>query len=91
MVNSSLGFFLLAFQVHEKSILLPLLTTTLIILEEPVATTIFINTAMFSMFPLLKREGLVYPYCMITVMWNWLVGGYGPDIGLVTRLSTMVS
>ncbi|OBZ85578.1 putative dolichyl pyrophosphate Man9GlcNAc2 alpha-1,3-glucosyltransferase, partial [Choanephora cucurbitarum] len=89
MVNSSLGFFLLAFQVHEKSILLPLLPATLIILEEPVATTIFINTAMFSMFPLLKREGLVYPYCVITVMWNWLVGGYGPDIGLVTRLSTM--
>ncbi|KAI8373722.1 glycosyl transferase [Blakeslea trispora] len=89
MVNSSLGFFLFAFQVHEKSILLPLLPATLLILEEPVAASVFISTAMFSMFPLLKREALVYPYGVMSVMWYWLVGGYGPDIGWVTQLSTM--
>ncbi|RCI03957.1 Glucosyltransferase-like protein, partial [Rhizopus stolonifer] len=91
MLNSSLGFFLFSFQVHEKSILLPLLPVTLLVLEESIATSIFVNTAMFSMFPLLKREGLVIPYFITTFMWNWLVGGYGPDVGLVTRLGTCVS
>jgi alpha-1,3-glucosyltransferase len=90
MINSSLGFFLFSFQVHEKSILLPLLPVTLVILEEPIATTMFMNVAMFSMFPLLKREGLVLPYYITTIMWNWLVGGYEPDTSLITKLGTLV-
>lgn len=91
MINSSLGFFLFSFQVHEKSILLPLLPVTLLVLEEPIATTMFMNVAMFSMFPLLKREGLVLPYFITSIMWNWLVGGYGPTTCLATRLGTLVS
>lgn len=91
MINSSLGFFLFSFQVHEKSILLPLMPVTLLVLEEPIATTMFMNVAMFSMFPLLKREGLVLPYFITSVMWNWLVGGYGPTTCLATRLGTLVS
>ncbi|KAI8639848.1 glycosyl transferase [Parasitella parasitica] len=89
MINSSLGFFLFSFQVHEKSILLPLLPVTLLVLEEPIATTMFMNVAMFSMFPLLKREGLVIPYYITSIMWNWLVGGYGATTCLAARLGTL--
>ncbi|CAO3654834.1 unnamed protein product [Mucor hiemalis] len=88
MINSSLAFFLFSFQVHEKSILLPLLPVTLLVLEEPVATTIFTNVAMFSMFPLLKREDLVLPYYITSFMWNWLVGGYNLKTPFYTKLST---
>jgi alpha-1,3-glucosyltransferase len=90
MINSSLGFFLFSFQVHEKSILLPLLPVTLLILEEPISTTIFVNVAMFSMFPLLKREGLVLPYFLTGMMWNWLVGGYSSTTYLTTKIGTLV-
>ncbi|KAI8990887.1 ALG6, ALG8 glycosyltransferase family-domain-containing protein [Mycotypha africana] len=89
MVNSSLAFFLFSFQVHEKSILLPLLPVTLLILEEPVASTMFLNVAMFSMFPLLKRENLVIPYFVTTIMWNWLVGEYGPNVTFTSRIGTV--
>lgn len=91
MINSSLAFFLFSFQVHEKSILLPLLPVTLLVLEEPVATTIFTNVAMFSMFPLLKREDLVLPYYITSFMWNWLVGGYNLKTPFYTKLSTWVN
>ncbi|CAO3597437.1 unnamed protein product [Absidia cylindrospora] len=84
LVNSSLAFFLFSFQVHEKSILLPLLPVSLLVLEEPVATNIMINTAMFSMFPLLKRESLVLPYFATTVLWNWLSGIHNME-GLTSR------
>jgi alpha-1,3-glucosyltransferase len=91
LINSSLAFFLFSFQVHEKSILLPLLPVSLLVLEEPVSTTIFTNVAMFSMFPLLKREGLVLAYYITTIMWNWLVGGYSLNTSLTTRIGTLVN
>lgn len=62
--------------MHEKSILLPLLPATLLVIEEPTATALFVNTAMFSMFPLLKREDLVLPYFITVIMWNWLLNGF---------------
>ncbi|KAG2222775.1 hypothetical protein INT45_013139 [Circinella minor] len=74
LVNTSLAFFLLSFQVHEKSILLPALPISLMLYQEPDAVKIFMNVAMFSMFPLLKREGLVLPYFGVTLLWNWLIG-----------------
>ncbi|ORZ03455.1 glycosyl transferase [Syncephalastrum racemosum] len=76
LLNTSLAFFLLSFQVHEKSILLPLLPASLMILEETDAVVLFTNTAMFSMYPLLRREDLVIPYVAVTVLWNWMVGLY---------------
>ncbi|KND00681.1 dolichyl-P-Glc:Man(9)GlcNAc(2)-PP-dolichol alpha-1,3-glucosyltransferase [Spizellomyces punctatus DAOM BR117] len=71
LLNSSLGFFLFAFQVHEKSILLPLLPATLLLLDEPLWSVWFNNVAMFSMFPLLKRDQLVLPYVLLLLLWNW--------------------
>ncbi|KAI7904181.1 glycosyl transferase [Cokeromyces recurvatus] len=89
LINSSLAFFLFSFQVHEKSILLPLLPVTLVTLEEPIAATMFVNVAMFSMFPLLKREGLILPYFITTAMWNWLVEGYKMNTNFFTKLCTI--
>lgn len=77
--------------MHEKSILLPLLPATLLVLEEPIATTLFMNTAMFSMFPLLKREALVLPYFVVTIMWNWLAGEHNTaNRGLLEKVCTKV-
>ncbi|KAJ3057026.1 Glucosyltransferase-like protein [Rhizophlyctis rosea] len=72
VLNGSLGFFLFSFQVHEKSILLPLLPATLLLLDEPLWSVWFNNVAMFSMFPLLKRDELVLPYFITIALWNWL-------------------
>lgn len=47
LVNTSLAFFLLSFQVHEKSILIPLLPVSLMLNEEPQAVQLFMNVAMF--------------------------------------------
>jgi alpha-1,3-glucosyltransferase len=48
LLCSSLAFFLFAFQVHEKSILLPVLPACLLVLEEPIIVPWFVNVAMFS-------------------------------------------
>ncbi|GJJ78247.1 alpha-1,3-glucosyltransferase [Entomortierella parvispora] len=75
MVNTSLSFFLLSFQVHEKSILIPALPITLLILDEPAVGSLFITSATFSMFPLLRQEGLVTPYLVLMGLWIWLTAG----------------
>jgi len=54
--------FCYVFTVHEKSILLPLLPATMLALEEPFIFKWFMQFAMFSMFPLICRDGLVVPY-----------------------------
>ncbi|KAG9304339.1 hypothetical protein G9A89_019901 [Geosiphon pyriformis] len=72
LANSGLAFFLFAFQVHEKSILLPALPITLLILDEPLFSPWFINIAVFSLFPLLKKDDLVFPCFILFFLWNWL-------------------
>ncbi|XP_058778912.1 probable dolichyl pyrophosphate Man9GlcNAc2 alpha-1,3-glucosyltransferase [Vicia villosa] len=62
LLNSSLSFYLFSFQVHEKSILLPLLPATMLALEEPFIFKWFMKFAMLSMFPLICRDGLIVPY-----------------------------
>ncbi|XP_004516676.1 probable dolichyl pyrophosphate Man9GlcNAc2 alpha-1,3-glucosyltransferase [Cicer arietinum] len=62
LLNSSLSFYLFSFQVHEKSILLPLLPATLLAMEEPFIFRWFMQFAMLSMFPLMVRDGLIIPY-----------------------------
>ncbi|KAI5819175.1 glycosyl transferase [Pyronema omphalodes] len=75
------SFFLFSFQVHEKSVLLPLLPLTLFhagSLDNE--TTIWItwvnNIAVFSLWPLLKRDGLVLQYTVIGVLYAWLMGTF---------------
>ncbi|MCO5601352.1 hypothetical protein L7F22_055472 [Adiantum nelumboides] len=62
LFNTSLSFYLFSYQVHEKSILLPLLPASLLILEDFMLYRGMVSCAMFSMFPLLRRDELVVPF-----------------------------
>lgn len=83
LLTSSLSFFLFSFQVHEKSILLPLLPMTLLMSSSAPTSSTFLwgalmnNMAMFSMWPLLKRDGLGVQYLVMLALWNRLLG-YNP-------------
>ncbi|KZT09122.1 glycosyltransferase family 57 protein [Laetiporus sulphureus 93-53] len=83
LLTSSMSFFLFSFQVHEKTILLPLLPITLLLSvaregSETAEMSMFVsNIAVFSMWPLLKKDGLGVPYVALTLFWNRLMG-YNP-------------
>ncbi|KAI3939951.1 hypothetical protein MKW98_029727 [Papaver atlanticum] len=68
LLNSSLSFYLFSFQVHEKSILLPLLPATLLALEEPLLFRWLTYFALLSMFPLLCRDRLILPYVALLIL-----------------------
>ncbi|XP_042475186.1 probable dolichyl pyrophosphate Man9GlcNAc2 alpha-1,3-glucosyltransferase [Macadamia integrifolia] len=68
LLNSSFAFYLFSFQVHEKSILLPLLPASLLALEEPLLFKWFTFYAMFSMYPLLCRDHLILPYMALLAL-----------------------
>lgn len=79
--SCAFGFFLFSFQVHEKSILLPLLPLTLLLgskhgLSKSNRAWIgFANTlATWTLFPLLSKDGLRTPYTILTLLWCWLLG-----------------
>ncbi|KAI3451759.1 hypothetical protein Pfo_008424 [Paulownia fortunei] len=65
LLNCSFSFYLFSFQVHEKSILLPLLPASFLALEEPFVCRWLIYHALLSMFPLLRRDKLVLPYATL--------------------------
>ena len=67
---SSLGFFLFSFQVHEKSILLPLLPITMTFDENPLLVTWFNTAAVYSLWPLLSREKSQIAYFSSLLLWN---------------------
>lgn len=83
------GFFLFLFQVHEKSALVPLIPSTFLLLSldtDIIAVVLWINNVTtFSLFPLLKRDGLVLQYTVLLLMINWLIGGFTlrPDRNLL--------
>ncbi|XP_024135173.1 dolichyl pyrophosphate Man9GlcNAc2 alpha-1,3-glucosyltransferase [Oryzias melastigma] len=62
LVNSSLGFFLFSYQVHEKSILLAALPVCLLLNDLPFMSVWFLLASTFSMLPLLLKDGLLAPY-----------------------------
>ncbi|KAK4049334.1 Glucosyltransferase-like protein [Microbotryomycetes sp. JL221] len=82
---SSMAFFLFSFQVHEKSILLPLMPLTLLMGGREAGigrldwewSVLVNNVGMFSMWPLLKRDGLALQYVAILLLWNFAIG-YNP-------------
>eukprot|EP00250_Pteridium_aquilinum_P008093 c17665_g1_i1 orf=164-1666(+) len=74
MFNTSISFYLFSYQVHEKSILLPLLPASLLILEDFLLYKGVVLCAMFSMFPLLRRDGLVVPYVALFFLHLLLLG-----------------
>eukprot|EP00249_Psilotum_nudum_P001193 c13554_g1_i1 orf=151-1635(-) len=91
MLNSSFAFYLFSYQVHEKSILLPLLPASLLALEEPQLYKLMTSCAMFSMFPLLRRDGLVIPYFALSFLFfllaNWPMLGQRKEHNLANRLT----
>lgn len=75
------GFFLCSYQVHEKNVLLPLLPMTLILATKdgmkPSARAWvgYANTlACWTLFPLLKKDELVMPYFVLTLLWAYILG-----------------
>ncbi|XP_061154006.1 dolichyl pyrophosphate Man9GlcNAc2 alpha-1,3-glucosyltransferase isoform X2 [Syngnathus typhle] len=62
LVNSSLGFFLFSYQVHEKSILLASLPVCLFLNDLPLMSIWFLQVSTFSMLPLFLKDGLLVPY-----------------------------
>lgn len=57
-VTTSLSFFLFSFHVHEKTILLVVLPVSLLLVLHPHTFVWFNVVAVYSMYPLLTREGL---------------------------------
>ncbi|GAA6017781.1 hypothetical protein JCM10207_000499 [Rhodosporidiobolus poonsookiae] len=82
---SAMSFFLFSFQVHEKSILLPLMPLTMLLGGREVGYgrmdwewgVLINNVAVFSMWPLLKRDGVATQYFALSFLWNFLIG-YNP-------------
>lgn len=75
------GFFLFSYQVHEKSVLLPLLPMTMLLAgkqglgKEVRAWVGFANVlGCWTMFPLLQRVDLRVPYAVFTLLWAYLLG-----------------
>ncbi|EQL00201.1 glycosyltransferase family 57 protein [Ophiocordyceps sinensis CO18] len=75
------GFFLFSYQVHEKSVLLPLMPMTLLLAGrhglsgEVRAWVGFANLlGAWTMFPLLRRVDLGVPYAVLTLLWAYLLG-----------------
>ncbi|KAF2460078.1 glycosyl transferase [Lineolata rhizophorae] len=75
------AFFLASFQVHEKNVILPLLPMSLLLggeggLAPPVRAWVGLANILgaWTMFPLLRRDGLAVPYAVLTGLWGWLLG-----------------
>ncbi|KZV90277.1 glucosyltransferase [Exidia glandulosa HHB12029] len=77
---TSMSFFLFSFQVHEKSVLLPLMPLALAMAGDAGIAewgTLVQNVAVFSMWPLLQRDGQGTQYIALLGLWNYLIG-YNP-------------
>lgn len=81
MAVSAWGFFLCSFQVHEKSVLLPLLPMTILLgnngglgpeIRAWVGWANMLGT--WTLFPLLKRDELRVPYFVLCLLWAFLLG-----------------
>ena len=75
------GFFLCSFQVHEKSVLLSLLPMTMMLGGDGglgVEMRAWIGwanmLAVWTLFPLLKRDELRVPYFVLSLLWAYLMG-----------------
>lgn len=75
------AFFLFGFQVHEKSVLLPLLPMSLLLagnngLGKETRQWVGFATVLgcWTMFPLLQRVDLRVPYATLTLLWAYLLG-----------------
>lgn len=72
--------FLFSFQVHEKTILIPLLPITLLYSSTDWNVLSLVswinNVALFTLWPLLKKDGLHLQYAVSFLLSNWLIGNF---------------
>ncbi|CAA7055600.1 unnamed protein product [Microthlaspi erraticum] len=80
LLNSSMAFYLFSFQVHEKSILMPFLSATLLALKIPNHFNHLTYYALFSMFPLLWRDKLLIPYLALSFLFTVIYHSPGNHI-----------
>lgn len=78
--TASWAFFLFSFQVHEKSVLIPLMPMTLLLagsngLGRDTRQWVGLANILgsFTMFPLLQRVDLRVPYAVLTLLWAYLL------------------
>ncbi|GAB0097096.1 Probable dolichyl pyrophosphate Man9GlcNAc2 alpha-1,3-glucosyltransferase [Sergentomyia squamirostris] len=76
LVNTSLGFFLFSFQVHEKSILLATLPVMLCFPMDPVICFWLLEISSFSMVPLLQKDGLMCAFMALQGIFLLIVRFY---------------
>lgn len=84
--SCSWAFFLFSFQVHEKTVLLPLLPCSMLLFEVPGCRCwvgLMNIVATFSLWPLLKKDGLQLQYGIVMFLWLWLGNFWKP--GQYTR------
>ncbi|KAI1001871.1 hypothetical protein K3495_g6335 [Podosphaera aphanis] len=81
LATTAWAFFLFSFQVHEKSVLLPLMPMTVLLsgnngLSKDYRAWIgFANLlGVWTMFPLLQRVDLRFPYYVLSLLWAYLLG-----------------
>lgn len=81
LAATSWGFFLCSYQVHEKNVLIPLLPMTVLLSGEggllpSIRAWVGLGNMLgvWTMFPLLKREELMVPYFVISLLWAYLLG-----------------
>lgn len=81
LATTAWAFFLFSFQVHEKSVLLPLTPMTALLsgnhgLNKDYRAWIgFANLlGVWTMFPLLRRVELRFPYYVVSLLWAYLLG-----------------
>jgi len=91
LASCAWGFFLFSFQVHEKSVLLPLLPMTFLLAgpsglgAEMRAWLGWANMlATWTLFPLLERDELRIPYAVLTLLWAYLMGLPPTSVSLYT-------
>lgn len=65
LINSSMTFFLMSFQVHEKTILVPALPILLLFREHPMVVNWFAIVSTYSLQPLLMKDGQLIPYMIL--------------------------
>jgi alpha-1,3-glucosyltransferase len=89
------GFFLFSFQVHEKSVLLPLMPMTVLLAGKEGLSRYsrawigFANLlGVWTLFPLLQRVDLRVPYYVLTLLWAYLLGLPPTSVDVYRRMGS---
>nr|XP_022905027.1 dolichyl pyrophosphate Man9GlcNAc2 alpha-1,3-glucosyltransferase [Onthophagus taurus] len=70
LINSSLSFFLFSYQVHEKTILVVATPVLLYLPFNPIPCFWLLIISIFSMFPLLIKDGLIIATFSLTMIYS---------------------